>query len=432
MLINYFKIALRNLLKFKAYSFINILGLAIGVAACIMILLFINDELSYDRYNKNADRIFRVHLKGSIMGKEINTALSPAPLGETFVKDFPEVAQYTRIIPTANMLIRYKENVFNETKFFWADSTLFEVFTMPFIKGNPGTALSQPHSVVLTETLAKKYFGSEDPIDKIMNFEDGTPYTVKGVIKDCPPNSHLHYDMFASMSSTNMGKDPYWVNMNFYTYIVLKQGTSQKDLENKLPGFVKKYVGPQLFQLLGIQYENFEKQGYAFQFILQPLVSIHLNSNLTNEVEPNSDMKYVYIFAIIALFILLIACINFMNLATARSEMRSKEVGVRKVLGSNRSQLIKQFLLESVLMTTIAVILAIGLVEIFLPVFSKFSGKSLHTDYIHNILAIPSLIITILTIGMAAGSYPGYRARRNISSRLQQIFREDASYRLYT
>ncbi len=186
MIRNYMKIALRNLLKFKAYSFINIFGLAIGIASCIMILLFINDELSYDRNNEKADQIYRVHTEASLAGNESRLAVSPAPLGATLVRDFPEVIQYTRLMPNRTMLIRYKDNVFNETNFYWADSTIFDVFTIPFIKGDPKTALTQPHTIVLTQKLAKKYFGNEDPMDKIMNFEDGTPYTVKGVVKDCP------------------------------------------------------------------------------------------------------------------------------------------------------------------------------------------------------------------------------------------------------
>jgi putative ABC transport system permease protein len=408
MLINYIKIAIRNLLKFKVYSFINILGLTIGVAACILIMLFVHDELSYDKYNLNAGQIYRIHLKAVVMGKEINSALSPAILGSTLLKDFPEVIQYTRLAPVVNMLIRYKENVFNETRFFWADSTIFDVFTIPFIEGNPKTALSEPRTVVLTKTLSRKYFGNEDPMNKIMNFEDGTQYTVKGVVKDCPANSHFHFDIFASLSGTDIGKDTYWENMNFHTYILLKNGTSVKNLESKFPDFVRKYVGPQLYQALGIQYDDFQKRGYAFQWVLQPLSSIHLNSNLDSEIEPNSDIKYVYIFSIIALFILVIACINFMNLATARSEMRSKEVGVRKVLGSYRSQLVKQFLMESVLISTIAVVLAIGFVEILLPIFSKFSGKQLHINYFNNVLVIPGLIVTILIVGLGAGSYPAF------------------------
>ncbi|MFO7446621.1 MAG: ABC transporter permease [Ignavibacteriaceae bacterium] len=408
MIKNYIKIALRNLLKYKTYSFINIVGLAIGIAACITILLFIQDDLGYDKYHEKADQIYRVHTQGKLAGNELNMAVSPAPLGEAFVRDFPEVIHYTRFLPNNNMLIRYKDNVFNETRFFWADSTTFEVFTMPFVKGNPKTALNQPHTVVLTETLAKKYFGDEDPMDKVMNFEDGTPYTVRGVIKDSPPNTHFHYDMFASVASIEAGRNPYFISSNFYTYIVLKKGASAEELQKKLPAFTDKYAGPQLHQAIGIPFDELEKRGDSYGFYLTPLTDIHLHSHLDYEIEPNSDIKYVYIFSIIAVFILLIACINFMNLSTARSAMRSKEVGIRKVLGSNKAQLVKQFLIESILLAAIAIILAIMLVEFLLPSFSSIAGKELHTNYFDNPAAIPAMLLTILVVGLLAGSYPAF------------------------
>ena len=306
------------------------------------------------------------------------------------------------------MLIRYKNNVFNETKFYWADSTLFDVFTMPFILGDPKTALNQPHTVVLTASTAKKYFRNENPLNKIMNFEDGTPYTVTGVIKDCPSNSHFHYDIFASMASIEDGKSNFWVNNNFYTYIVLKNGASVSDLQAKFPALVRKYAGPQIYQGLGITFDEWQNRGNAYEYFLQPLTSIHLHSSLENEIEPNSNIRYVYIFSIIAAFILLIACINFMNLATARSSTRLKEIGVRKVLGSTRPQLIKQFLTESVLLTVIAIIIAVILVEIFLPSFGNLSGKHLHTAYFNNLFAVPALLITVLIVGLIAGSYPAF------------------------
>jgi len=406
---NYFKIAFRNLIRFKAYSLINVWGLAIGIAACILILLFVRDELSYDKHNVNADRIYRVHTVGKLLGNELNMAVSPAPLGETLVSDFPEVIQSARLNYNANMLIRYKDNVFNETRFFWADSTIFDVFTMPFIQGNPETALSEPHTIVLTETLAKKYFGNEDPMDKIMNMEDGTPYTVRGVIKDCLPNSHFRYDMFASLSSWGGAeRNTFWVSNSFYTYILLKEGASASELQNKLPEFAAKYAGPQLQELLGITFDEAKKRGYNYEFIMQPLLGIHLNSHLDYEIEPNSDIRYVYIFSIIAAFILLIACINFMNLTTARSSIRSKEVGIRKVLGSSKAKLIKQFLTESILLTFFAVLITIVLVEIFLPSFSRLAGKNLYTDYFNNPIAVPALIVTILIVGFLAGSYPAF------------------------
>ncbi len=408
MLKNYLKIALRNLLKFKAYSLINILGLAIGVAACMMILLYINDELSYDKFNTKADQIYRVHTYAKLAGNESNIAVSPAPLGETLVEEYPEVIQYTRLMPNNTMLIRYKNNVFNESNFFWADSTLFDVFTIPFIKGNPRTALTQPHTIVLTENLAKKYFGEEDPMDKIMKFEDGTPYTVKGVVKNCPANSHFHYDIFASIASLGLRNTKFWVSNSFYTYVVLKKDVPGFVLQSKLPEFVKKYAGPQLRELFGTSYEELRKRGSLYEFHAQPLTSIHLNSHLDYEIEPNSDIKYIYIFSVIALFILIIACINFMNLSTARSTLRSKEVGMRKVLGSTKIQVIKQFLAESILLTFIAVVVAVVLAEAFLPSFNELAGKQLQISFFNNWLTIPILFLSVLLVGLLAGSYPSF------------------------
>lgn len=409
MLKSYFKIAFRNLIRFKAYSLINIFGLAIGIAACIIILLFVTDEVSFDKHNEKAGRIYRVHTRGKLLGNELNMAVSPAPLGETMVNDFPEVTASARIFYTPNMLIRYNDNVFNETRFFWADSSILDIFTIRFIQGDPKTALDQPHTVILTESLTEKYFGNEDPMDKIINMEDGTPYTIKGVIENCPPNSHFRYDMFASLSSWGGNeRNDFWVSNNFYTYILLKEGTSATGLQKKLPEFARKYAGPQLQQLLGITFDEALARGYNYEFIMQPLVNIHLNSHLDYEIEPNSDIRYVYIFSVIALFILFIACINFMNLSTARSSIRSKEVGIRKVLGSSKARLVLQFLAESTLLTFFSVLIAIVLVEIFLPSFGTLAGKELRTGYFDNFLVIPALVITIIIVGTIAGTYPAF------------------------
>ncbi len=405
---NYLKIALRNIFKYKAYSFINIIGLSIGIAACILILLFVNDELSFDRNNINSDRIFRVHTDGQLSGREINIALSPPPLGEALTKEFPEVLAYTRLMPNRNMLIRYKNNVFVENNFFWADSGTFKVFTIPFLKGNPDKALAEPHTVVLTESLAKKYFGNEDPMDKIMNFEDGTPYTVRGVVKDCPPNAHWHYDMFASMSSIGLANNDMWFNNSFFTYVLLNSKSSVHSLESKIEAFTKNKISKNIFEIFGTTYERMRASGMKYEFSFQPLTDIHLKSHLDYEIEPNSDIKYVYIFSFIALFILVLACINFMNLSTARASLRTKEVGVRKVLGSNKKQLITQFLFESMLITGIAVIIAVVLSEILLPLFNLLAGKSLHTGYFNNFEAIPAVIFTILFLGLLAGGYPAF------------------------
>jgi putative ABC transport system permease protein len=306
------------------------------------------------------------------------------------------------------MLIRYKHNVFIETNFFWADSGTFKVFTIPFIKGNPDKALSEPHTVVLTESLAKKYFGDEDPMDKVMNFEDWTPYTVRGVVKDCPQNAHWHYDMFASMSSLGIDSTEQWLGNNLYTYILLNKAASINNLKAKLGDFTSKHVSKNIFEIFGVTYDQMMKAGDKYEFEFQPLTDIHLKSHIDYEIEPNSDIKYVYIFSMIAIFILILACINFMNLATARASLRTKEVGVRKVLGSNKKQLIIQFLFESILLSGFAVIIAVVLSEMLLPLFNTITGRHLETAYLSNFEAIPAVIFSILIIGFLAGSYPAF------------------------
>jgi putative ABC transport system permease protein len=408
MLRNYLKVAFRNIFKYKVYSFINIIGLSVGIAACILILLFVNDELSFDKSNTNYDKIYRVHTNASLSGREIKIALSPNPIGEALMKDFPEVTAFTRLMPNRNMLIRYKNNVFVETNFFWADSGTFKVFSIPFIKGNPDKALTEPHTIVLTENLAKKYFGDEDPMDKVMNFEDGTPYTVRGVVKDCPQNAHWHYDMFASMSSLGRDSSQQWLGNNLYTYILLNKGSSINNLQAKLKDFTRKHVSKNIFEIFGVTYDQMMQTGNRYEFEFQPLTDIHLKSHLDYEIEPNSDIKYVYIFSMIAIFILILACINFMNLATARASLRTKEVGVRKVLGSNKKQLIIQFLFESILLSGFAVLIAVVLSEMLLPLFNVITGRHLETGYLSNFEAIPAVIFSILFIGFLSGSYPAF------------------------
>ncbi len=405
---NYVKVAFRNIFKYKVYSFINIIGLSVGISACILILLFVNDELSFDKYNANYDRIYRVHTSASLSGREINIAVSPGPIGEALLKDFPEVIAFTRLMPSRDMLIRYKNNVFVETNFFWADSGTFQVFTIPFLKGNPKNALAEPHTVVLTETLAKKYFGDEDPIGKIMNFEDGTPYTVRGVVQDCPRNSHWHYDIFASFSSLGFSNSQQWLGNNVHTYLVLNNRSSINNLQAKLEAFTRKHVSKNIFEVFGVTYDQMKQAGNKYEFEFQPLSDIHLKSHLDYEIEPNSDIKYLYIFSMIAIFILILACINFMNLSTARASLRSKEVGVRKVLGSNKKQLVLQFLFESILLTTFAVLIATIFSELLLPLFNGLTGRHLETTYFSNFEAIPATIFAILFIGFMAGSYPAF------------------------
>jgi len=408
MFLNYMKVAIRNLKKNKGYSFINIFGLAVGIACCILILLYIQNELSYDHYNKNIDQIYRVRLAAKIGNHEINSAATCAPCGPTFTQEIPEVENFTRIRNYGYPVIRYKDKAFSEERFYWVDSTFFDIFTVPFIEGNPKTALNQPNSVVITESIAKKYFGNEDPIGKILNADKRVDYIVTGVIKDFPQNSSFHFDFLGSLSHYKVWNDHWWLSNNYYTYLLVKKGTSKSKLEKKIYDITKRYASPQLQKAIGATYDQMVAGGSQYKYILQPLADIHLKSHLSFEIEPNGDITYIYIFSLIAFAILLIGCINFMNLSTARSSGRAKEVGIRKTLGSNQILLIRQFLTETILMSFIAMILAVLLVELFIPTFNFIAGKHLALHIFSNFYTLPILIGFTLLVGLIAGTYPSF------------------------
>lgn len=406
MLSNYIRIALRNIVRFKTYSVINITGLAVGMAGCILILLYVYNEMSYDRFNKNSDRIYRIAVNGTLGNNDFNAAVSAPPLRNTLLADFPEVVAATRIRNFGFPVLRYKDKVFSEEKIYWVDSSFFDVFTVEFIKGNPETALSEPEDIVLTEKMAKKYFGNENPVGKLLNADKRRDYKVTAVVKGFPENSHFHFDFLASLSSYGFVDQQGWLSNNFYTYLLLQKDFPAEQFEAKLPALVEKYAYPVIERFLNVPMKDLIKSGAKYEFVLQPLADIHLHSNLDAELEPNGDIIYVYIFSIIALGILLLACINFTNLATARSANRLKEIGVRKTLGSSRNQLIKQFLSESILMTFIAGILSLIIIEFTLPSFNNLIGKYLSIDYLENVFSIPLLILFILFVGIISGAYP--------------------------
>ncbi len=409
MIKNYIRIAFRNLFKHRGFSLINIIGLTVGLTCCFLILLFVRDELSYDKYNINADRIYRVNLHGRISDSDFNLAVSCAPIGPTLKNEIPEVQNFTRLFKAGIPVIRYKDKVFSEDRFFWADSTFFEVFTLPFIKGNPQTALVKPNSVIITESMAKKYFGNDNPVGKLLNMDNRIDYMVTGVIEDIPRNSHFHFDFLGSLTSyQNIMQDQRWLSNNVFTYLLLDKGKTYDMIKDKMENVILKYVAPQVKLALGISLEQLKKSGARYHYSLQPLTDIHLYSHLDNEIEPNSDIQYVYIFALIALGILLIACINFMNLATARSAMRAKEVGIRKTLGSKKSQLVWQFIFESVLMSTIAVILAAFLAELLLPFFNEITGKYITFGINASLTILPIFVLFSVIVGFLAGSYPAF------------------------
>ncbi|HKI77875.1 MAG TPA: ABC transporter permease [Ignavibacteriaceae bacterium] len=409
MIKNYMRIAFRNLFKHRGFSLINIIGLTVGLTICLLILLFIKDELSYDKYNDKSDQIYRVILHGRISDSDFNLAVSCAPIGPTLVNELPEVENFVRILKGGIPVLRYQDKVFSEDRFFWADSTFFDVFSLPLVEGNPKTALVKPQSVVITESMAKKYFGNDDAVGKILNMDNRIDYMVTGVMKDVPKNSHFHFDFLGSLASyQGIMQDNSWLSNNQFTYVLLKKGVTYDDIKNKMEDIVLKYVGPQVKLALGVTFDQLKKSGAMYRYSLQPLSDIHLRSHLDNEIEPNSDIQYVYIFALIALGILLIACINFMNLATARSAMRAKEVGIRKTLGSTKPQLIMQFIFESILMSFIAVILAVFLAELFLPMFNSITGKNIAFGLAENITFIPVFILFAIVVGFIAGSYPAF------------------------
>ncbi len=408
MIKNYFKIAIRNLWKNKAFSAINIIGLAVGLAVCLLITLYVVDELSYDRYNKNAGRIYRVDADVKFGGNELRLAVASDPMGATLKKDYPQVEEYARIYTSeGSKLIKKGNEYIEEEHVANADSTLFNVFTLPAIEGNTKTALNEPNTVVITASAAKKYFGTTDALGKTIE-ANKVPYKVTAVIKDIPHNSHFNFDFIFSMKNVDYQFGNY-LSMNFQTYILLKKGTDYKAFEKNFTQVIDKYILPQAKQMMHItSMDDFKKAGNKLEFSLMPLTDIHLHSDRFPELGTNGNIQYVYIFGAAALFILLIACINFMNLSTARSAGRAKEVGIRKVLGTERKNLIFQFLTESTLMAVISLFIAIVIAYFTLPLFNNIAAKSLSMGSILNPKLLPFLIALPFIVGIIAGSYPAF------------------------
>ncbi len=405
---SYLKTGFRNLSKYRFYSFINILGLAIGIAGSLLIVLYVSNELSYDKFNKDYERIYRVGVKGKVRGEPLNMAVSCAPMAKALLSDFPEVEQTTRLTRMGDWLIGSGDRKFNEENFLFADSTFFDVFNFKLIKGDPKKVLSRPRTMVMTQTAVRKYFGNEDPVGKSIRVEnDSTLFEITGIMEDLPVNSHFHFQLLGStISYPRQSENPNWISNNFYNYVKLKEGTKPQEFEKKLRILITKYIGPQIKQFLNITVEEFEKSGNSYNFFIQPLADIHLKSKLQYELEANGNIMYVYIFSVVAILILLIACINFMNLATARSATRAKEVGLRKVVGSDKGKLISQFLAESILVTFISLILSLLIVELTLPAFNNLLDIKLSMGYFSKWYIIPALIGFSVIIGLISGSYP--------------------------
>ena len=416
MIKNYLKIALRNIWSQKGYSFINIFGLAVGLTCAILIIAYIQNELSYDKFNKNSDQIYRVTREWFNNNGEssLHLARVAPPIGPLLKNDFPHIVkEEARFLHDNNTFLEINNNAVIENNFYWAEQSVFNIFTIPFIEGNPATALKEPQSLVITQSAAKKYFGNQDPLGKTIKYEHNYDFKITGVIQDVPENSHFHYDFLASFitlyNPAAIGRktlETNWGSNNYITYLLLPKNFPIKELKNKIPAFMDKHILQHIREEGGQLPERLPHNYTTLHF--QKLTDIHLYSHLTTEIEPNGDIDTVYLLGAVALFLLLIGCINFMNLATARSAKRSKEIGVRKVMGANRGQLIKQFLGESMVTVFISLVFSIILVELAIRPFSDFMERDLQFNLTGN-LPLATIIIGItLFVGLTAGIYPAF------------------------
>jgi len=405
MIRNYLTIAFRNILRNKLFTFLNILGLSLGMVTAILIFFWVNDELSYDRHFENHENIYRVVADYQMNGVDYHIATSPPTMAAALLNDYPDVLNVVRFRDVGSMLVTIDDKKYEERNAIYADSTFFEVFSVPLISGNKDYLLNKAEHVVINEKLAQKYFGSGNAVGEMIDV-DGNKFMVAGVFKNIPHNTHFDFEIILSMLAREESKQQSWLSNNFPTYFVLHPEANVDKLEEQFQEMIIKYLGPDVEKMMGTTVSEFLKESSA-AFRIQKLTDIHLHSNLTAELEANSDIKYVYIFSFIAIFILIIACINFMNMTTARSEKRSKEVGIRKVAGAVRSQVVLQYIFESLIFTVIAYLLSMIIVELVLPEFNVLSGKEIVIDY-SNTSTLVSLLIIILTTGILAGSYPAF------------------------
>ena len=409
MIKNYFKIAWRNLIKNKTFSFINIAGLAIGFAGFLLIGLYVLDEISYDRFNEKANRIYRINSDLRFGGTDLKLAVTSDPMGATLKNDYPQVEQFVRIYASDGpKFIKKGTEYIRENDVVFADSTVFDVFTFPLIYGNSKTALDKPNTVAISETAARKFFGTTDALGKTLEvgLRDKILFNITAVYKDMPKNTHFHFEMMFSMANVEYGFGNFLSN-NFSTYIVLKEGTDYKIFEKNFDEVIAKYIMPQAKQFMQISsMDAFKKAGNNLEYSLIPLTDIHLKSDRFPELGTNGNIQYVYIFSIVALFVLLLACINFMNLSTARSANRAKEVGIRKVLGTDKSTLMAQFISESCFISYLAFLVALLLTWLVLPAFNDMADKSFSFNTILSFHNLPFLLVLPFLIGILAGYYP--------------------------
>ncbi|MCY1718772.1 ABC transporter permease [Prolixibacteraceae bacterium Z1-6] len=409
MVKNLLKHSLRALKKQKGYVAINIFGLSIGIACSLIITLFIIHELSYDQYHQNKDRIYRLTLDGKIGEQEVNASYTAAIIGPTMAIDFPEVEQFCRLNTWGETIVKKEDIAFIIEDFAEVDSSFFEFFSIPLLKGDSKTVLNEPNTMVLSVSAAKKIFGSDDPINKLLRLNTGQePYRVTGVMADFPEETHFNANILTSFMTNGRANDPEWTNNSFSTYVLLKPNTSPDNVEAKFPGMIEKYIGPRVQQLFGVSLSDFISQGNRYNFHLQPVTKIHLSPEIEHEVKPATDPKYLIIFSSVAILIIVIASINFMNLSTAQATKRAKEIGVKKVSGSSKGMLIFQFLADSTLISFIALILAVVIVFVSLPFFNDIFDTRVSFNLIEHFYYVPLLIAFALFVGFIAGAYPAF------------------------
>jgi putative ABC transport system permease protein len=406
---NLIRHSIRSFKRQRAYVIINILGLSIGIACSLLIALFVINEAGFDKYNIKKDRIFRVILNGKIGGQEITGAYTPAIMGPTLPKEFPEVEDFLRMNGHGPTVVEYEKQIFTDNDIIEADSSFFNFFSVPVLKGDTKNLLNSPHKVVLSESTAKKIFGNENPIDKMIKIgDDSTRYVVTGVMGDIPENSHFRASILSSFLTNPRSKDTFWMNNSFSLYLLLKTNSSYTTVDAKFKDLIVKYVGPEVQKYFGTSIEDFIKKGNIYRFFLQKLTDIHLDNSIQGGFKASSDPKYLIIFGSIAILIVVIAAINFMNLATAQASRRAKEVGIKKIGGSTRGMLITQFLSESFILSFLSLIFALIIIKLSLPYFNNLLGTRLALDLFAVWYTIPVLLLFTLIVGIMAGSYPAF------------------------
>jgi putative ABC transport system permease protein len=403
------KLALRNLSKQPGFTAINVMGLAMGLVACLLIALWVFDELSFDRFHEKHDRIFRVHSDVTFGGAFNRIACSAAPMADALKKDYPQLEAVCRFRSKGDLSVRRDDQVFTEKKVLFADSSLFDVFTFPLVEGDPRLALHEPNTVVISEKVAEKYFSGRSPLGETLKFDNRWQARITGVMRNVPQNSHIQADFFLSMLGLEEAKNQEWLSFNFNTYLLFRENASPAGFAAEWPKIVYRYIGQQAEKVLNQTWEDMEKNGTSIRLGMLPLADVHLQGgNRNGDLSPNGSKEIVRVFSIAAFFILLLAAVNFMNLSTARSTQRAREVGVRKVVGSGKKQLIGQFLTESVLLSLLAGLVALPAVYLLMPMFNRFSGKEIR----FNLGQEPSLLFGVLGFvlltGLLAGIYPAF------------------------